>query len=135
MRVVRLDGQIGEIKRVQVRLNPGADRAKGVDALSARPLAVGKLQVAGGDVVDDGDPADDRLPVRSLDILAWHADNEREFSLELDAGSKLRNLDWGAGAHDSGGGLDEDGRREMLSRFLEYFRDVVGVVAADRHDL
>ena len=35
-----------------------ADGAEGVEALGAGPLAVGFLQVAGGDVVDDGVAAD-----------------------------------------------------------------------------
>ena len=35
-----------------------ANGAEGVKALGARPLAVGLLQVAGGDVIDDGVAAD-----------------------------------------------------------------------------
>ena len=38
----------------------GADRAKGIEALGARPLAIFFLQVAGGDVVDAGVAEDER---------------------------------------------------------------------------
>ncbi len=39
---------------IQISFNPGADRAKCIKALGARPLAVAALQVARGDIVGDG---------------------------------------------------------------------------------
>src|SRR6266508_5361480 len=43
-----------EVGRVQLRLDPRADRAERVEALRAGPLRVGALQVAGGHVVGAG---------------------------------------------------------------------------------
>src|SRR3954470_13037112 len=46
-----LDGQVA---RVEVGLDPGAQRAGAVEALGARPLLLALLDVAGGDVVGAG---------------------------------------------------------------------------------
>src|SRR4029450_1907172 len=44
-------GGDGQVARVQVGLDPGAEGAEGVEALGPRPLPVGALQVARGDGV------------------------------------------------------------------------------------
>ena len=132
---VRLDGQAVDVDAVDVRLDPWAQRAEAVQALGSRPLAVGELQVAGADVVDNGEAQDDVLPVVAVDVLARSPDHDGELALELDAGGPFRDADRGFGADDGCRGLQEDGRWEVLRALLEDLLDVVGIVAAHGNDL
>src|SRR5699024_8079038 len=132
---VCLDGQAVDVDAVDVRLDPWAQRAEAVQALRAGPLTVSELQVAGADVVDDGEAQDDVLPVVTVDVLARSSDDDGELALELDTGGPLRDADRGFGADDGCRGLQEDGRREVLRALLEDLLDVVGIVAAHGNDL
>src|SRR5690349_9655133 len=59
------DGQIGG---VDIGLDPGAERARGVEALGAAPLVLGLLHIAGGDVIGAGVAEDDVLDPLTRDL-------------------------------------------------------------------
>src|SRR5580698_760731 len=72
----------------------GADRAEGVEAFAAGPLAVGLLDVASGDVVDADVAANVGADVFvGADLMATAGDNDAEFALEVDAGGDAGNAD------------------------------------------
>src|SRR5271168_2340883 len=72
----------------------GADGAEGVEALAARPLAVGLLDVAGGDVVDADVAANVGADVLvGADLAATAGDDDAEFSLVIDACGDGRHAD------------------------------------------
>ncbi len=66
--------------------NDGAGGAEGVPALASGPLAVGFLDVAGGDVVDEGVAADVIVGVVGWgEVAAGASDDDRELAFEVDA--------------------------------------------------
>src|SRR5918997_939493 len=77
----RVDGQVA---RVKVGLDPGAERAEGVEALGPRPLAVGPLQVARGDVVGAGEAEHGLDGVGRLEAADQLADDYGQLALEVD---------------------------------------------------
>src|SRR5699024_11461010 len=85
-----LDGEAVDVDAVDVRLDPWTQRAEAVQSLRAGPLSVSELQVAGADVVDDGEAQDDVFPVVAVDVLARSPDDDSELALELDTGGPAR---------------------------------------------
>src|SRR5580704_14526505 len=76
----------GSFEGVDLGRDDGACRAEGVEALSAAPLAVGLLEVAGGDVGDDGVAADVGADVFvGAELAAAAAYDDGEFALVIDA--------------------------------------------------
>ena len=114
---------------VEVGLDPRAERAEGVEALGARPLAVAALQVAGRDVVGDGVAEDDGQGVLGLDVLAEPADDDGELALVADLRGLRRHDDRVAGPDDGGVGHEEHHR--LGGRLAAHLAGVVGVVPAD----
>ena len=69
----------------------GPNGAERVKALGAGPLAVFLLQVAGGDVVGQGEAANVGAPVGFAEQVAGAAaDDQRQFAFEVDAGRSWR---------------------------------------------
>ena len=127
-------GEDRDVLRVEIGLDPRAERAEGVHALGAGPLAVAALQVASRDVVGDRVAEDDLLGLLGLDVLAHPADDHRELALEADLGrQRRRDDDRVAGADDGRVGHEEHHRlgRELVA----HLGGVVGVVAPDADDL
>src|SRR6478735_475304 len=69
---------------VELRLDRGAERARGVEALRAGPLPVGALPVPGGEVVAYRVAEDVVEGVLSRDVLRDAADDSGELALEAD---------------------------------------------------
>ncbi len=83
-RVVTVTG--GAAGGIDLVGDDGADGAEGVEAFAAGPLAVGLLDVAGGDVVDDDVAANVGADVFvGAELAAAAADDDAEFALVVDA--------------------------------------------------
>ena len=118
---------------VKLGVDPGTHRAKGIEALAARPGAVGALQVAGGDVIGDGVAEGMRQGVAGLDPAPALADHQGELGFMLHLARLGRQADWVAGTHQAGVRLEEDHRHraDLVVEFL----GVGGVVAPNADDL
>jgi hypothetical protein len=118
-----------EVGRIDRGLDPRADRAEGVEALGAAPLAVGLLEVAGADVVGDRVPEDDARGAGGGHVLHRLADDDRQLALEVDPADARRAADGRVGPDDRGRRLDEQHRG--AGHLVAELGRVLGVVAAD----
>ncbi|EGJ74509.1 putative 2-keto-4-pentenoate hydratase/2-oxohepta-3-ene-1,7-dioic acid hydratase [Streptomyces sp. Tu6071] len=122
-----------EVGRVEIRLDPGAERAGAVEALGAGPLLLAALGVAGGDVVGTGVAEDHVLGAFAGHLAAHAADHDGEFRLVRQLLGEGGVRDRVAGAAHGGGGLEEGDR--VLGDLVAHLLGVLRVVAADGHDL
>ena len=112
--------------------HPRADRAERVEALGARPLPVGVLQVAGRHVVDADDARHRRARRRLVRGREPRADHHADFALVLDAPRGGRQHDRLAVADHGGGRLQEEQR--ALGHRVAELGGVRAVVSADADD-
>ena len=119
--------------RVEVGLDPGAERAEGVEALGAGPLPVLLLQVARGHVVGDRVAEDHVGGLLRRHVAADPADHHGELALVVDALRLRRVEDLVAGADHGGVGLEEHQR--LLGHLAAHLGGVRGVVLPDRDHL
>src|SRR4029450_1973558 len=110
-----------------------ADRREGVEALAARVLRLFLLQIAGGHVVDAGQPEHVIPRVRRLHAMRAAPDYNAELGFVIDAADAGRDANCLAGADDGGRRLDEEERfgRQRLADLA----GVILVVEADADDL
>ncbi len=112
----------------------GADGAEGVEALAAGPLAVGLLDVAGGDVVDADESANVGADVLiRADLVAAAADDDAELALEVYAFGERRHADRAPGSEERRWRFEEEQR--LFGDFIAEFGGVFAVVAAHAKDL
>src|SRR5580692_10127456 len=73
-----------QVSRVQVGLDPRAERAERVEPLGPGPLAVPGLEIPGGDVVGAGVAEDDLRHPLGGHVPAEPADHDGQLALEID---------------------------------------------------
>src|SRR5258708_9704006 len=125
----------GQVRPVEPRRDPGPHRTKSIEALGARPLAVGLLHVAHGDVVEAGDARHRGGALglaRPAQLLADH-DAQLRLVVDLRGDGGAGKIDGLAVPDQRRGRLDEDERR--LRGLPAHLFRVVVVVLADREDL
>ena len=120
---------VDEVLRVEVGLDPRAERAEGVEALGPGELHVGALQVARGHVVGDGVAEDHVGRLRGRDLAADPADHHGQLALEVQVLGLLRVADRLARPDHAGVGLEEQQR--LVGYVVAELGGVGGVVAAD----
>jgi hypothetical protein len=109
-----------------------AEGAEGWKRLRHRPLGRGELNVAGGDVVDDGIAVDVVAPGGGGDAIAAAANDEGELGFVVGLGG-VAGEDYGvAGATDGGGEFEEDDRGG--GELHAGLRGVIAVVKSDGED-
>ena len=96
-------------------------------------MAVGALQVAGGDVVGARVAEHHVLDALERHLLAQATDDDGQLSLVLDLLRHRGQLDGGVGPDHRGAGLEEDHR--LGGHVAAHLLGVLGVVLADRDDL
>ncbi len=121
------------VGRLELGLDPRAERAESVEALAARPLPVGDLQVARRHVVGDGVTEDVTVGRLGGDPTAALADDHRQLGLVLDLLRLGRQADGLALADDGAGRLEEQQRQLRDGGVV--FGGVGGVIASDADDL
>ena len=127
----RGDGQVG---RVELGLDPRAERAERVEALGPGPLPVLLLQVARGDVVGAGVAEDDLVGPLRGHLPAEPADDDGQLALVVDPlGQRRRVGDGLPGTDHRGRRLEEDQR--LVGHLAAHLAGVLGVVSADRDHL
>ena len=128
------DGDGGAAGGVDLVGDDGADGAEGVEAFAAGPLAVGLLDVAGGDVVDADVAANVGADVFvGADLVAAAADDDAELALVVDAVGEGGHADDAVGGEERGWRLEEEER--LFGDFVAELGGVVAVVAAYAEDL
>ena len=111
----------------------GACGAEGVEAFASGPLPVGFLNVAGGNVVDDGVAAYvEAGVVGEVEIAAAAAYDDGQFALVVDAVREGGHADDAVGGEDGGWRLEEE--EGFFGDFVAELGGVVAVVAAYAED-
>src|SRR5699024_8368541 len=105
-----------------------AQRAGGVEHLSAGPGGVIALGVAGGDVVGGGVAQDHFAGSFGGEVLAHPGDHHGQFGLVVDFLGVGRQHDRVVGAHHGGVGFDE--QQGLLGHLMAEFGGVLAVIAA-----
>jgi hypothetical protein len=122
-----------QVARLELGLDPGAQRAERVVALAPRPLPVGLLVVAGGDVVGAGVAEHDLQRPLARHVAAQPADDDGELGLVVDVRAAGRQRDRVPGPDHRGVRLEEHHR--VGRRLAAHLGHVVGVVLADADHL
>src|SRR5680860_1065540 len=126
----RADRHVGWI---EVGLDPRPERAKRVEALRTRPLAVAGLQVAGRHVVADRVAEDDLRGISRGYVAADAADHDGEFAFEVHIAALRRVEDRFARPDDARVRFQEDQR--FLGHVAAHFLGMRMVVLADANNL
>ena len=121
------------ICRIEICLDPGSERAKGVKPFAARPLPILELQVAGRDIIGDRVPEDKILGLLGGYPAAGFSDHNRQLPFMFDLLGLWRQENGAAMGDDRGGGFEEDQR--YFRDFCVVFRGMGSIVAAHADDL
>ena len=118
---------------IEVGVHPGTEWAERVEAFGARPLAVGLLQVAGGDVIPDG-VAQHIVPRRlGSGVPSAFADDHHQLRFMLHLLGLRRKQDGAPRSEDRGRRLEED--QWDLWDFRPVFLGVFHIIAPHADDL
>jgi hypothetical protein len=122
-----------QVREVGAHPDRRPERAEGVEPLGAGETAVLLLEVAGGDVVGAGDAEDGVARLRRRGPGQAVAQHHGDLPLVLHLPALRRQHDRHVGADQRRGGLEEEER--LLGHGVAELFGMLGVVAADRHDL
>ena len=75
----------------EVGNHPWPQRAEGVSPLGANPVTVRILQIAGSDVIGNGEPKDDFLSSVLWHVLTDPSDNDGQLPLVVQVGGRSRS--------------------------------------------